>query len=76
VERYEGVDFNKNSLTVEGENNLISWLPFGFYFRTGHRVFYDPDDPFLGWSNTYGLYFNIKPNKRLQMSMDFSKETF
>ncbi|MBA7663428.1 hypothetical protein ES703_71469 [subsurface metagenome] len=73
MERYEGIDFNKNSFTVEGENNLVSWLPFGFYFRTGHSVFYDPDDPFLGWSNTYGLFFNVKPNKRLQMSVDFSK---
>jgi hypothetical protein len=76
MERYEGIDFNKNSFTVEGENNLVSWLPFGFYFRTGHNVFYDPDDPFLGWSNTYGLFFNVKPNKRLQMSVDFSKQTF
>jgi hypothetical protein len=76
VERYEGIDFNKNSFTVDGENNLVSWLPFGFYFRTGHSIFYDPDDPFLGWSNTYGLFFNVKPNKRLQMSVDFSKETF
>ncbi|MBE9572116.1 MAG: hypothetical protein IMF11_15925, partial [Proteobacteria bacterium] len=76
MERYEGIGFNKNSFTVEGENNLVSWLPFGFYFRTGHNVFYDPDDPFLGWSNTYGLFFNVKPNKRLQMSVDFSKQTF
>jgi len=76
MERYEGMDFNKNSFTVEGENNLVSWLPFGFYFRTGHSIFYDPDDPFLGWSNTYGLFFNVKPNKRLQMSVDFSKQTF
>ncbi|NIM91088.1 MAG: hypothetical protein GTO17_09085 [Candidatus Aminicenantes bacterium] len=76
MERYEGIDFNKNSFAVEGENNLISWVPFGFYFRTGNSIFYDPDDPFLGWSNTYGLYFNVKPNKRLQMSIDFSKQTF
>jgi hypothetical protein len=76
MERYEGIDFNKNSFTVEGENNLVSWLPFGFYFRTGRSIFYDSDDPFLGWSNTYGLFFNVKPNKRLQMSVDFSKETF
>ncbi|NIM57774.1 MAG: hypothetical protein GTO16_02375 [Candidatus Aminicenantes bacterium] len=76
MERYEGIDFNRNSYTVQSENNLISWIPFGFYFRTGHSIFYDPDDPFLGWSNTYGLFFNVKPNKRLQMSVDFSKQTF
>lgn len=76
MENYEGVEFWKNSLTVEGENNLIAWLPFGFFFRTGHSIFYDPDDPFLGWSHIYGLFVNLKPSKRLQMSADFTKQTF
>lgn len=76
MERYEGVDFYKNSFSVESQNNLIGWLPFGFYFQTGDSIFYDPDDPFLGWSNVYGLFVNLKPNKRLQMAIDFSKQTF
>ncbi|MFB0565276.1 MAG: DUF5916 domain-containing protein [Candidatus Aminicenantaceae bacterium] len=76
MERYEGIKFNINYLTVSGETNLIGWLPLGFYFRTGHSIYYDPDDPFLGWSNSYGLYLNFKPSKRLQMSVDFSKYTF
>lgn len=78
MERYEGIDFNKNSLTIQGENNLIGWLPFGIFFRTGDSIFYEPEDedPFLGWGNTYGLFFNAKPSKRLQMSVDFSKQTF
>jgi len=78
MERYEGIDFNKNSLTIQGENNLIGWLPFGIFFRTGDSIFYEPEDedPFLGWSDTYGLFFNAKPSKRLQMSVDFSKQTF
>ena len=37
---------------------------------------YDPDDPFLGWSNTYELFFNVKPNKRLQIAVNFRKQTF
>lgn len=76
MERYEGIDFYKNSFSLEGENNLISWLPFGFYFRTGHSIYYDPDDAFLGWSSTYVLYFTAKPNKRLQMGLSFRKQTF
>ena len=55
---------------------MISWLPFGLYFRTGESIYYDPDDPYLGWSNVYGVYFSIKPNKRLRMSVDFNKQTF
>jgi len=76
MERYEGIKFNRNSLTASGETNIIGWLPLGFYFRTGDSINYDPDDPFLGWSNSYGLYLNFKPSKRLQMSVDFSKYTF
>ena len=76
MERYEGIDFNKNSLSISADANLIGWLPFGIYFSTGHSIFYDSDDPYLGWNNTYGLYFNFKPNKRLQMAVNFSKETF
>jgi hypothetical protein len=76
MENYEGVDFWKNYFTIEAENNLIAWLPFGLYFRTGQSIYYDPDDPFLGWSNIYGLFFNVKPSKRLQMSIDFTKQTF
>lgn len=76
MERYEAIDFNKNSFSIDSSINLIGWLPFGIYFSTGHSIFYDPDDPYLGWSNAYGLFFNLKPNKRLQMAVDFSKQTF
>ncbi len=76
MERYESIDFNKNSLSINGNTNLIGWLPFGIYFGIGQSIFYDTDDPYLGWSNAYGLYFNLKLNKRLQMALDFSKQTF
>lgn len=75
-ERYEGVDFNRNSLSIEGQNMFIGWLPFGLFFRTGHSIFYDPDDPFLGYSHTYGFFVSLKPNKRLRMDVEFSKEIF
>ncbi len=76
MEYYEGIDFWQNSLTFNGESNLISWLPFGFYFRLGQSIYYDPDDPFLGWSHVYGLFVNLKPSKRLQMAISLDKQTF
>ncbi len=76
MEHYEGLDFWKNSFSIEGDCNLIGWLPFGFYFRTGQSIFYDPDDPFLGWSNIYVLYLNAKPSKRLQLNISVRKQTF
>lgn len=76
LERYEGIDFYKKTFTLEMQNNLIKWLPFGMFFRTGNTINYDPDDPFLGYSNSYGIFLNWKPSKRLQMGIDFSKSTF
>ena len=76
MERYEGIDFNKNSFSIDGQTNLIAWLPFGLQFSIGDSIFYDHDDPFLGWSVAYGFFLTAKPNKRLQIGLNFSKQTF
>jgi len=76
LERYGGIDFHKTGLEIEAESNLIGWLPFGFFFSTGNSIFYDPDDPFLGCSNSYGLIVTLKPSKRLRISSSLSKQTF
>lgn len=76
MERFAGVDFDLASFSIDGETNFIRWLPLGFYFETGHSIYYDPDDPFRGWSNSYMLYMNLKPSKRLQMMLSFRKQTF
>jgi hypothetical protein len=76
MERYAGVDFHKNTLSIEGQNNLIEWMPFGLFFQTGSSIYYDPEDPFLGWSNIYGIFVELKPNKRLRLGVEFTKQTF
>jgi hypothetical protein len=76
MERYEGIDFQKNSITIEGQNNLIRWMPFGLYLQIGNSIYYDPDDPFLGWSHIYGAFFQLKPNQRLMVGLEFTKQTF
>ena len=76
MERFADIAFKKQSLSVEGQTQFISWMPFGFFFKTGDDINYDSDDAFLGYSNTYGLFVNFKPSKRLQMGADFSKQTF
>ncbi len=76
MERYEQVDFHKKNLRLEGEISLISWLPFGFEFETGSSIFYDLDDPFLGYRNTCAAFFALKPSKRLRIEWEFVKQTF
>ncbi|OGD16210.1 MAG: hypothetical protein A2W20_03160 [Candidatus Aminicenantes bacterium RBG_16_66_30] len=76
LERYAGLDFKKQSLSIESQIMFISWMPFVFFFETGDSINYDPDDAFLGYSNTYGMSVTFKPSKRLQLGVDFSKQTF
>ncbi len=76
MERFAGVDFQKQSLSVESQVTFISWMPFFFVFATGDEINYDTEDAFLGYSNTYGVSLTFKPSKRLQLGTDFSKQTF
>jgi hypothetical protein len=54
MERYEGIDFRKNMLNLNINLSLIGWLPFGAYFQTGDSIYYDTDDPYLGYSIPMG----------------------
>jgi hypothetical protein len=76
LERFAGVDFRKQNLSIESQFTYISWMPFFLFFETGDSINYDPDDAFLGYSNTYGVSLTFKPSKRLQLGTDFSKQTF
>mgnify|MGYP001087426292 CR=1 FL=1 len=76
MERFADVEFRKQSLSVESQIMFIAWMPFGFFFETGDSINYDPEDAFLGTSNTYGVSLTLKPSKRLQLGTDFSKQTF
>ena len=76
MERFAGVDFKKQALSIESQVLFISWMPFFFFFQTGDEINYDDEDAFLGYSNTYGISLTFKPSKRLQLGTDFSKQTF
>jgi hypothetical protein len=76
LERFADVGFRMQELSVESQFTFLSWMPFNVYFETGDSINYDPDDAFLGYSNTYGVSLTVKPNKRLQLGTDFSKQTF
>ncbi len=76
MERFAGVDFRKQALSVESQIMFISWMPFFLFFETGDSINYDPDDPYLGSSDTYGVSVTFKPSKRLQLGVDLSKQTF
>ncbi len=76
LERYAGVDFRKQELSIESQITFISWMPVNFFFETGDSINYDLDEAYLGYSNTYGISLTFKPSKRLQLGTSFSKQTF
>jgi hypothetical protein len=51
-------------------------MPFFLFFETGDSINYDPENAYLGYSNTYGASVTFKPSKPLQLGVDFSKQTF
>ena len=76
LERFADIDFKKQELSIESQFTVISWMPFFLYFQTGDSINYDPDNAYLGYSNTYGISLTVKPSKRLQLGTDLSKQTF
>jgi hypothetical protein len=75
-ELFAGTDFHKTTFNLQGQSNIIKWLPFNLYAQIGDSINYDSEDPFLGWGVTVGVGVNIKPSSRLQLGVDFAKETF
>lgn len=76
MERYAGFDFNKNSFELQGQFMFLKWLTSVIVFETGGSIYYDPDDPFLGYNNTYALILGLKPSKRLRLDLEYIKQTF
>lgn len=76
MERYAEIDFNKTTFYLEGQTTFLSWLPVNFYFQTGDSINYDPQDPFLGYSNIFGLFLTLKPEKRLQLGLDINWQRY
>jgi hypothetical protein len=76
LERYEGTDFRKTTLSLEGQFNILKPMPFFLFGQVGDEINYDPDDPYLGWAVTFGVGANFKPSNRLQVGIDYSHSTF
>lgn len=76
MEHYGGIDFYRNSFNIETQLILLSWVTLAGYFETGESIFYDIDDPFLGYSNIYAVSAVFKPSRRMRLGFDFTKQTF
>ncbi|MCX6558894.1 MAG: DUF5916 domain-containing protein [Candidatus Aminicenantes bacterium] len=76
LERYAETDFHRTVFQLQGQSNIVKWLPFNLFAEIGDTINYDPEDAYLGWGVTYGVGLNFKPSKRLQLGLDYSRSTF
>jgi hypothetical protein len=76
IERFADRDFRKNFFGLEGQFNIIKWVPFQLFAEVGDSINYDTADAFRGWGVTYGIGTTFKPSTRLQLGVDFTKSTF
>ncbi|MFW6137249.1 MAG: DUF5916 domain-containing protein, partial [Candidatus Aminicenantaceae bacterium] len=75
MERYEGVDFYKNSFRAHLNSNPFSWLSGSLSFSIGDGIYY-AEDPYLGYLVSYGFRATFKPLANLRMLYNYNNNTF
>jgi hypothetical protein len=80
LERYEGVDFYKNTFRSHLNSEPFSWLSVNISFSMGDGICYDDnyyeDFPYLGFQTSYGIETNFKPLRNLRVQYHYRNNTF
>ena len=72
MERFGGINFEKQSYSFGGNINTIQAISFGGYFSYGDQIRYAGADSFLGTGGNGGLFMTVRPFTRLQSQMNIS----
>ena len=72
MERFGGINFEKQSYSFGGNINTIQAISFGGYFNYGDQVRYAGADSFLGTGGNGGLFMTVRPFTRLQSQVNIS----
>jgi hypothetical protein len=75
-ESWAGKTFTRNSYRAIGSIQLTRWLSLSGRLTAGRKLFYDPDDPFVGNSVYYSLDVTLQPNARLTQDFSYIYEHF
>ncbi len=70
-EAWAGELFHKNYLYAMGEIQLFKWLHLSGNLIAGDAIYYDPQNPFLGSSLTFGIGAAVEPGIKLNISLDY-----
>ncbi len=70
-EAWAGTLFHKNYLFAQGQIQLFKWLHLNGNLITGDAIYYDPQNPFLGSSLTFGIGATVEPGIKLNIGFDY-----
>ncbi len=75
LERFGGVNFRKTRTSVSGGVSTTRALSVNASYRRGDEIFYDPDNPFLGYGDSTRFNVTVRPLARLssQIGIDTSR---
>lgn len=79
LERYEGINFRKNSFRANFSSSPFSWLSGNINFSFGDSIYYSDEgeeDPYLGYKTSLGFRFTFKPITNLRMHYNFKNDIF
>jgi len=75
LERYEGVDFYKNTLRAHMNSEPFSWLSVNLSFSIGDGIYYS-ENPYLGYKTSYGFMVTLKPLRNLRVFYNYKNDAF
>ena len=75
MERYAGVNFYKTSYRMFGRYSTTRY-GIGLGLNRGDEIFYDPDNPFLGYQTGISSFLSLRPLSRLQSDVQINTRRF
>ena len=75
-EHWAGERFKRGRPRLHGEVQLFRWLALNGGFGAGQAVFYDPVNPFQGWSRDFNVGTTLQPSGRLSQTLSYQRVVF
>jgi len=75
MERYNGINFHKNSFRMHLGSEPFSWLNANLSFSFGDGIYYD-ENPYLGYKTSWGLRLTLKPLTNFRLFYNFNNNEF
>ncbi len=78
LERYEGIEFYKNSFRSSFSSEPFSWLSGNVSFSLGDGIYYgdDEEDPYLGYKTSKGSRLTLRPLTNFRLHYNFRNDNF